>query len=425
MNRFNLALRNENRLRIPFDQNGSVPTILTALGAVFTRAQTRYRWNEDGSLTNLASGVMPITYTPGYGWAYKPEPASAARWTHSNTPSNAAWTKIGYTVSATTEAGPDASLLSTFIAETATTTAHEIRRTQSVSNGAAFTYHAVFKPVGRRYFAIVFKTNNSAFDAEQIVFDTQTVAVLSKTSGAFGGIYQRGSYFEVWASTAATATTTGIASFVGCDNTGVPSTTTAYLGDVNKGFYWFNLQNLSATRTIPPVVVTSSSTVTGVVDILSVPKSALAAFAMDNFSMKGVFTILPALPGSGGSAIFRMIQFANSGATEMKQLYINVLAGGNSVVAGSTANGVVSSSSNNLSATGKKVAIAAFKRGGLFMAAETGAVGVTHSPVGTVDALYFGSGPTGGESFTHLIHSVTLYRSAIEKSRLFNHARTQ
>lgn len=414
----NLLLRNENRMTLDFTQSGSAPSILTAMGAVFTRAQTRYRWNADGSLTNLASGEMPITYTPGYGWGYKADGGLQARWTNSNNPSVASWIKTGYTLSGATETAPDTALLSYFMAETATDAVHEITRTQSVTSAAGIVYHAIFRPVGRRYFAVVFKTTNSAFTGATVVFDTQTVSVVSPVAEYNAAIFQRGSYFEIYVLATGNASATGTVAFVGCDDAGVPSTTTTYMGDVNKGFYWFNIQNLNG-RLMPPVVVTTASTTTLTSDVLKVPKSAIAWLNHDNFTMKAVFTMLPF---NGGTAVVRIAMVSNPGFTDYKQLYLNL--GSGNVIAGIAAASVTNSVSAAILLSGKAGASAAFGRGRGSVSGGDTVTQMAHNLIGDTDGLYIGGSPAGGNPFGNLIQSVTVYRSALRPAQLIRTARS-
>jgi len=416
MNIVNLAPRNETKLDIPFDGSG-MPAVLTSLGAVFTRAQSRYRWNQDNSLTNLASDVIPMTYTPGYGWAFKPDGGTQARWTNSNNPSVASWTKTGFTLSGTTETAPDPSLLSYFMAETATDAVHEISRTQSVTAAAGFIYHAVFRPVGRRYFAVVFKTTNSAFTGASIVFDTQTVSVVSPVAGYNAAIFQRGSYFEVYVLATGNATATGTVAFVGCDDAGVPSTTTTYLGDTSKGFYWFNLQNLNG-RFMPPVVVTTSGAITLTSDVLKVPKSSIPWLNHDNFTLKAVFTMFPF---NGGTAVVRIAMISNSGFTDYKQLYLNL--GSGNVIVGMAASSVVNSVSAALLLSGKVGAAAAFGRGRAHVSGGDTVTYMAHNLIGDTDGLYIGSSPAGSNPFGNFINSITVYRSALRPTQLLRTAR--
>jgi len=405
-----LTAENPQEIVIDFTKSGDAPAILTALGATFSRSQTRYRWNADGSLTNLASDTMPITWTPGIGWAYKPEFAVISRWTQSNTPSNSSWTKTGYTVPGTTIASPMSGLSAYFISETATTAVHEVSRTQSASSGAVYCIHGVVKAEGRRYVAILFKTTNSVFAGETVVFDLTNKTIFSNPSNIPCGIYDRNGFVEIYATAIAAATATGTMSIVGCSDTGVPSTTTTYAGDTAKGFWWFNIQQTSA-RSLPPVIVTTSGTVTLTADSLSIPAANISRFDSNNTSIVADYAILPYPANSTGSLFAMAFNAGNLG-----QVYFNFASG--------EMNTQNSASGITVLATlparkGLDTLAAGFSRGLSRLSVDGKYINSSSAtrPTQAV-TLYIGSTRTFGNQFSNPILKLEIYKNSLSPQRL-------
>jgi hypothetical protein len=353
---------------------------------------------------------MPITWIPGVGWAYKPEIAITSRWTQSNSPSNAVWTKNGYTVPGTTTPSPLSGLDAYLISETATTATHEVSRTQSVTAGSIYCLHGVVKMQGRQYIALTFKTINGAFGGETVVFDAVNKSVFSNTSNIAAGIYDRGDFVEVFAVVLGSGTATGTMAIVGCDDSGIPSTTASYAGDTSKGFWWFNLQQCSA-RTLPPVIVTTTGTVTLSTDVLTIPTSGISRFNQNNISVVADYYLIPYLANSVATI------YAMAGdASNLAQIYLN-MANGN-MLTQSTSSGV-SVFATTQSSLGSDTVATGFVNGSSRIGLDGSVVrGNPGGKLSQFSTLYIGCGRASSAQFTHGLRTLSIYKQALSLQRI-------
>jgi hypothetical protein len=394
--------------------NGSQPAILTALGAVFVRAQTRYRWNDLGKLDSLAANVPPYEWNPYEGeWNYAPSLAISTRWTRSADVSNASWTKTGCTANpGTTTTSPDPALTAMFVAEAATTALHEVSRTQVVSaSGQGFYMHFIVKMVGRNYVALDFKNTNGVFAGNTVVFGGMLTNpyVFSNPSGITAEVIKRGDgWVEIGVAAFSLAAATATCALVFCDDNGVPSTTTPYLGDVTKGCYWFQGQNY-ATAYMPPPVVTAASNITIAADDYRVPLSAFAGFGPMETFLAEVRT--RQFLSSSIRIIASTGVLADNNTSNRSALYIN-LTGTGVFTAGMTSGGGTTNSVSQGIGSGMQKVAGSYRLNLVSIAVNGSKIGRVRGnfprPVG-VDTLYIGQSSSKTQQWSGWMRKLTIY----------------
>jgi len=394
--------------------NGSQPAILTTLGAVCVRAQNRYRWNDLGKLDTLAANVPCYEWNPYEGeWNYAPSFAIGTRWTRSADVSNASWTKTGCTANpGNTTTAPDQALTAMFVAEAATTALHEVSRTQVVSvSGQVFYMHFIVKMVGRDFVALDFKNTNGVFAGNTVVFGGMltTPYVFSNPSGITVEVIKRGDgWVELGVATFSLAAATATCALVFCDDNGVPSTTTAYLGDITKGCYWFQGQNYATVHMLPPVV-TAASNITIAADDYRVPLSAFAGFGpMETFFAE-------ARTRQFLSSSIRMLAstgvLADNNTANRSALYIN-LTGTGVFTAGMTSGGGSTNSFSVPIGSGMQKIAGSYKLNQVSIAVNGNKLGRVMGaylrPVG-VDTLYIGQSSSKAQQWPGWMRKLTIY----------------
>ncbi|PTQ85814.1 phage head spike fiber domain-containing protein [Agitococcus lubricus] len=414
----NMARKRDTTLTtIDFSKNSAIPTILTTLAAVFARAQTRFRWNSAGGLDLLAANEMPIEWdVKSQRWGYLPHVSFSSRWSRSNEPDNAVWIKNGYTATATTMVSPYSALNARFIAETATTAAHEVTRSNTVNAASASSIHLVIKMQGRDFFAIRFKSTNGVFSDETVVFGGLLGAnayVHSNTANLPVDIVYRGNgWYDLCVICVSKLAATGTIGFVACSDSGIPSLDTPFLGDTTKGFWWFNITN-DIIRWKSPVIVTTTSNITNIADVLYIPSSALEKF--DSAQAKSFVCEFRTNLFLLGSSAWYLLSHSNpaSANNERCSLVVDTATSGK-IQAAQIANGVGDSTAADLLPLAINKAACSFRKNKVASAINGGQIKSTFLPTNppNADRIYIGCAADGTRQAATYLHTLKIYHSA-------------
>ena len=258
--------------------------------ATFTRASTATYIDRYGVL-KAAAVDEPRFEKEGY----LNEGVSTNLLTYSDQFDNAAWSKVGLSVTPNIGTDPYGTTLADLLVESATTTTHQINQPFTAVSGTTYTYSCFASPKERSTIQVV--PYGTIFNTTYVNFDLLNglVSAIGTNIEAKMTLMANGSY-------RCSVTTTAISSGSGLFYTIIANSPTmaryaSYTGDGTSGLYIFGAQ-LEALPFATSYIPTVASTVTRAVDALSVTAVNNSNGVTNRFSEETVSFDFATLGGS-------------------------------------------------------------------------------------------------------------------------------
>jgi hypothetical protein len=205
----------------------------------FSRGSTATRVNKDGLIETVASGVPRLDYPLLDGVVQDCptlllEPQRSNLIQYSEDFSNNAWYKTRTTVNSNNIISPNGALNADKISETNETGLHAVSKTETVTNGVAYTFSAFIKKGSSSFIQILFGTNNINgnpyvnFNINQGIY--QNNGVTSANIENYGNDWYR-------CSATITTATTSLTTFISSIQSISDSRASSFTGNVNNNIY--------------------------------------------------------------------------------------------------------------------------------------------------------------------------------------------
>jgi len=328
---------------------------------------------------------------------------------------NASWTKNDTTVTANQTTAPDNTTTADKLNDTATTSAHILSQSVTVTSGTTYTGSFFFKQGEHKWVQLLFSTTSSTFagdawanfDIENgVVGNTGTDAVTPTITDAGNGWY-RCSISR--AAIASASSGVAIPALTGNVNTSVRAR--SYLGTGEGVFIWggqFEVGSFASSY-IPTTsaAVTRAASVPLIEDVNTKPWFNASEFTViAEFEVPQFVTSQRILAFGTAGSLLNRIEILTTGTSA--RLFVE---GGSGAVADFTAAGLVAGASN-------KIALRC-KLDDYAMSVNGGAVGTdTSAIVPPVTALFLGMSTVSGNHLNGVIKSLTLIPRGLTNAQL-------